>query len=100
MNCKPGDLAIRIRSYSDSYIPVGAIIQCISLIPGTAIMEGTLSDSLASNVWNVEWNGKSAAVDGVRLGIPDAHLRPIRDQPGEDEMLRIAGLPNKQPEVA
>lgn len=27
--------------------------------------------------------------------LPDAWLRPIEDKPGEDEMLRITGLPEK-----
>jgi len=94
MNCKPGDIAIRVRAYADSYIPVGTLVRCISLIPGMAIMEGVTSNSTATDVWDVEWNGKRKAKDGILLGIPDAHLRPIRDSEGDDEMIRIAGIPH------
>lgn len=94
MNCKQGDLAVIVRSYAGNE---GKIVRCVRLsyapclLPGGALIE-------RCPLWET---------DAVLLGcsgrsdefVPDFQLRPIRDNDGEDEMLRIAGLPNKQ-EVA
>lgn len=75
MNCKQGDLAIVIRSVRGNE---GKIVRCVSPLK---IIEA----------WTVEPDFNPEV-----LGIPtfpDAWLRPIRDQDGEDEMLRIAGKP-------
>ncbi len=94
MNCKQGDLAVIVHSdfFKEN---IGKIVTCVEFKAGPdgspawvidrALFEGTRRT-----------HNKSFAGDWVC----DKVLRPIRDQPGEDETLRIAGLPNKQPEVA
>ena len=88
MNCKQGDIAVIVRSAGSN---VGKIVRCVSLIPMHTfyLPDGSLVHGPS---WVVEppvrgWNGDS--IPGVR----DALLRPIRDSDGEDEMLRLAGLP-------
>lgn len=74
MNCKPGDLAI----YINSRWP-GRIFEIV--------------EAADFGFWKVR--------PRVGWDIADKNLRPIRDQPGEDEILRIAGKPadHKQPEL-
>lgn len=84
MNCKPGDLAIRIRCEKDDYIPVGSIVRCIKLYPGRIQVRNKNEVIFYSdNVWAIEWNGKTFSERGYQLGVPDGHLRPILD-PGDD----------------
>lgn len=91
MNCKPGDLAIVVRSKSGNE---GKIVRCIRLCtPAEADAEHYWSGPL----WKVD-----ALLVAKRRGdvkftphCPDECLRPIRD-PGDDaqdEMLRP--LPNE-----
>lgn len=92
MNCKPGDLAIIVRSESGNH---GCIVECITFYANAKFMGHR--DHV--NCWGVRgalrnpdrsWPAIREGVDGV---IPDAWLRPLRDSDGEDEMLRIAGKP-------
>jgi hypothetical protein len=78
MNCKPGDLAIAIRTKSNAR--VGAIVTVVRRI--NAISEGVRVD------WEIEWQGR-------RYDCPDSWLRPIRPQAGEDETLSWAGKPRE-----
>ena len=114
MNCKPGDLAIVIHSPVKKYSHVtGRIVEVLYLAP-----EGVFelpNGNLQSPV-NTEENGAywvCRFLNPVEVGmadrgmflvtfspVPDVFLRPLRDSDGDDEMLRIAGLPNKQPEAA
>ena len=92
LNCKPGDLAIVVRSKAGNE---GKIVRCLKFVGkppwGSA-------DRFHSDCWRVEGSlaaiyegtGKEAPFDGH---ISDSRLRPIRDGDGEDEILRIAGLP-------
>lgn len=94
MNCKQGDLALVVRDGIS--IKAGAIVTCIEFVG-----HATSRDCRVFNdVWAVEYRGSERSPSGRWFGLPDSHLRPLRDSDGEDEMLRIAGLPNKQPEVA
>lgn len=107
LNCRPGDLA-----YIKSVPYVGHFVTVVAWAgPG----EGTLPDGYPydnkdKGGWLCEKHvGTFLAPTalGTRRStryavIEDRHLRPIRDQPGTDEMLRIAGLPqdHKQPQEA
>ena len=84
MNCKPGDLAIVVRSQLGNE---GKIVRCIRLASG----------------WNAVWEIDRAIAkhtfqdkEFVRLA-PDECLRPIRDagDDARDEMLRP--LPEEVP---
>lgn len=89
MNCKPGDLARYVGRDPKCY---GYVVTCIALDPRGHRALGELC-------WVVD--PPLPAEDGmVRcLGVADSALRPIRDQPGEDEILRIAGKPRREENV-
>ena len=97
MNCKPGDLAVRVQAFHDSFVKVGSVVRCVELNDFTVVLQGSAGspDIEATNTWNIEWRGRTRDTRGRLLSIPDEHLRPIRD-PGEDaqdETLLWAGLP-------
>jgi hypothetical protein len=99
MNCKKGDLAIVIRPGLKSN-NVGRVVECVTFFP--AYQSSDMKAPLDS--WGVRgrlvlpytneghrWcneRGFDAVIDAGRL-------RPIRDNDGEDEMLRIAGKPRE-----
>ena len=89
MNCKPGDLAVIVRS--DFPASIGCL--CLVLKSNEIDHEGMWCWAVrASN--KIEWEYGFKTVVLNRHGfVPDAWLRPIRDNDGEDEMLRIVGKP-------
>jgi len=96
MRCKPGDLAVRIKAEAGSGIPIGSIVEIIGrsedvwLIP----QQGGLG-RWGTNLWDVRFKGSNIGPKGLAWAIPDSDLRPIRDQPGEDETLTWAGMPGQ-----
>jgi hypothetical protein len=110
MNCKQGEIAIVVRS---KFVPdlLGRIVEVLHAAPSTGsfrLPNGQLHHPLTDSrfCWVCKFQSPVFAPSDTGpikthyAPVPDECLRPIRDQPGEDEMLRIAGLPNKQPEVA
>ena len=92
MNCKQGDLAVIVKAVCKENI--GKLVVVTAYQFGVELSDGRVIDG-----WLFE-GPKMKGMGGVPVTvIPDDFLRPIRDNDGEDEMLRIAGLPNKQPEV-
>ena len=77
LNCRPGDLAVIVRA---DFAPhaVGRIVRCVGRF-----------DIGGKPTWEV-----SPRFEHYWL-CRDKNLRPIRDQPGEDETLGWAGLPGK-----
>lgn len=92
LNCKPGDLAIVVRSAAGNE---GKIVQCLKVHPSGV---GGLF-RFYGPVWEIDRPLKTlrktpvGTVEGERFFAPDICLHPIRDNDGEDEMLRIAGRP-------
>jgi hypothetical protein len=84
MNCKPGDMAIYVGPCNEA---LGAIVMIVCADPNWP--------SAWIHTPEVEVKGRCSS------SAWDKNLRPIRDQPGDDEMLRITGLPSetKQPEL-
>lgn len=85
MNCKQGDLAIVIRGAA-----VGAIVRCIERYDGPWL----------EFAFEPGWRLDKALPTLCGITHPyrvDAYLRPIRDNDGEDEMIRIAGRPVETP---
>ena len=80
MNCKKGDLAIITDCLNDANY-LGMIVTCI---------EPYWSERRKCHAWKVDMK------TGSYKGIADQHLRPIRDQPGEDETLTWAPVPHKE----
>lgn len=88
LNCKPGDLAIVVNSKSSPDC-IGLITRVVSYLPDVTgdpawIVDPPLHDGRLFN--GLERPGNWWM---------DAALRPIRDQDGEDEILRIAGKPQE-----
>lgn len=81
MNCKQGDLAVVANiTWPDVTPYLGRIVRCIYL------------DDMGGWFTEPELEKGRSIFDGA--------LRPIRDNDGEDEILRIAGKPVKQGEPA
>jgi hypothetical protein len=87
MNCRPGDLAIVVGGTHSSDV-VGRIVRCVRWQPWRGV-----------DAWIVEPRLREDRVEGhetiVGDWVRDVCLRPIRDNDGEDEMLRIAGKPRE-----
>lgn len=90
LNCRSGDLAVTFGAPMDN----GLIVN---------VIERAGFHSAIGELWMVESIGSDFHVEPGRLSKkacwPDRLLRPIRDQPGDDEALAWAGKPN-QHEVA
>ncbi len=99
MNCRPGDLAIRVGQYFSGTIPVGSIVRVLKILPGeTMVWPPNGAGVLARDVWLVEWSGEIHDGNQRRLGIPDSQLVPIRE-PGDDatdETLQWLPVPSKE----
>lgn len=87
MNCKPGDLAVIVRSNQISNI--GKIVTVLRVYPRAEQSWWICSGSVLHGLYS-DWP------PGAEVGMYDNHMRPIRDNDGEDEMIRIAGLPHKE----
>ena len=90
LNCKEGDLAVIVRSTAGNE---GKIVRCVrlrGLKPQAYPDRVELAPSWEVDRPLVGWNGT------VGNNIEDSRLRPIRDDDGEDEMLRIAGVPARK----
>jgi hypothetical protein len=88
MNCKPGDLAVIVRSHRGRN--VGRIV--------TVVRQHDPADSPrwlhVMPGWVVSPVGTLVVHPNAKCTwAPDAWLRPIRPDEGQDEMLRIAGRP-------
>jgi hypothetical protein len=97
MNCKQGDLAV-------STIPTDLYGRfCTVLRPANVGDIDSLGCSCIKNdsegaAWHVEFHNP---YPGYRFVLfYDKYLRPIRDADGEDEMLRLVGLPAGAPQAA
>lgn len=81
MNCKQGDLAMIVRGTAFAKY-WGQVVECVSL----RMVLGEVP------AWAID-----RSLDGGKYWIilPDSCLKPLRESDGEDEMLRIAGRPEK-----
>ena len=88
MHCKQGDLAVIVSSSAGND---GKFVTCLRLIPSMPMLMPN-GRTVRTDCWLVDARlmGCKGQVDSF---VADAQLRPIRDIEGEDEMLRIAGLP-------
>lgn len=82
MNCKQGDLAIVVRSKAGHE---GKIFRCVSYV-------GKARGFFGDDYWEID--AIVLSIDGKPNSFfRDSWMRPIRDNDGEDEMLRIVGKP-------
>ena len=91
MNCKPGDLAILVRSDSGN---AGKIVRCVRLHPNTGLdADGRSLGRVSLHPrWVIDPPLPNGAW-GLIFTAPDVYLRPIRDSDGTDETLLWAGKP-------
>jgi hypothetical protein len=96
MNCKPGDLAVVIAARHTPQL-IGALVRVLRLAtPGE-----TISRCFFGQSWVQVCTGESSWLvekDDQQWFHRDCALRPIRDQPGQDETLTWAPVP-ATPEV-
>ena len=87
LNCWPGCNAIFVKSFAGNE---GKIVRCVEFLGEVKFKRvGKLF------AWRIDRNLPNAA-GGVSDIAMDSALRPLRDAEGQDEMLRIAGIPNKE----
>lgn len=84
MRCKPGDLAVVVRSYAGNE---GKIVRCVRY---AGLVNWRHSGRLPT--WEID---QDLPGFGGHMSpfIADSQLRPIRDNDGEDETLAWAGKP-------
>lgn len=86
MNCMKGDLAVIVHCTNGENL--GRLVRCVEFAPWKKFS----GIEHPMNAWRLE-----TALEGTPSGptsfCPDAWLRPIRDQPGADEMPSAAGKP-------
>jgi len=91
MNCKPGDLAIQVRSYAGNE---GRVMTCIRLATRDEISKFGFSILLGA-VWLTDQ--LLVTNHGTQTPLSaDSLLRPIRDTPGEDETLQWLDVPTTE----
>jgi hypothetical protein len=86
MNCKPGDLAVLVRSMSGNE---GRIVRCVRYL---GVIPYVVGPDAAS--WEIDPPIPSLQ-GGTTDTAPDDWLRPIRDNDGDDETLQWAGKPEE-----
>jgi hypothetical protein len=84
MNCKPGDLAVVVKSHAGNE---GKIVRCVEYT-GLNFWPFIGVD----HSWRIDSSLRSYA-GTYGNDIADSQLRPIRDNDGEDETLTWAGKP-------
>lgn len=106
MNCKPGDLAIIIRDIEgwdhERYPGVTFLAKTAGRIVTVASLDVGAEDPswLLEKPFDTLVTANGVTRVGAILAVGDDEVRPIRDQPGEDETLTWAGLPNKAAQPA
>lgn len=93
MNCKQGDLAVVV---TNNFGNLGKLVTCLRFATGEDYKKYKVEDPMEP-AWVVDslLMGSHRLVPLVR----DSSLRPIRDNPGQDETLSWAPVP-KQKETA
>lgn len=100
MNCKPGDLAVVIRSWAGNE---GRVVQCIELDAWKSNIPGQFPDGRSSPpepIWVID--RPLPDFDGdMDCTIADSQLKPIRPQADDarDETLGWLPVPTKETEA-
>ena len=90
MNCKPGDLAVIVKTTEAGSFLLGRFVEVLSSA-GADVWNVRLQRDIYNPV-NGEFGTEGLAWDGA--------LRPIRDGEGQDETLRLLGRPVGEPQAA
>ena len=92
MNCKLNDLAIVVRGAMAS--STGLVLHCVRLSSASGLRKPDGSFEYGP-VWETDNYGVAICGNTHNLWM-DSALRPLRDEPGQDETLLWAGLPQDQ----
>lgn len=89
MNCKPGDLAVFVRSYCGNE---GKIVRCIRLVDWPP----RYGYESVESVWETDRPVRDTWGETTFMAL-DSYLRPIRPQPDDavDEMVQKLGKPEE-----
>lgn len=93
LNCKPGQMAIKIRANPTDHIPLGAIVKCVQLHDASTTID------LANNVihypiWDVEWNDQAQnPANGHDWAVQDRFLKPLPELGNDEEDLYAVDKP-------
>lgn len=90
MNCKPGDLAVIVRCRAQENLGRYVSVVDAGALPGSWLVRSAGGPLMGAPLGNQRFFTPCA-----ELNAWDSDLRPIRDNDGEDEILRIAGLPQE-----
>jgi hypothetical protein len=101
--CKPGDIAFLINNLTDA----GKIVNVIRLYTPEERVSGVLWNKHPGAMWIVESFGSLLSSDDHQgrkhlnklVVVRDSDLLPIRNQRGQDEMLRLTGKPKADDKV-
>lgn len=85
MNCKPGDLAVLVRSDAGNE---GKIVTCVKYV-------GFVPTWRYNDLWEID-RGLLDNFGEISKYASDSCLKPLRGGEGEDEMIRIAGKSQKE----
>ena len=87
MNCKPGDLAIVVSAFNP--VNLGRILHI-------GVFAGEVGGWRGTNRWHFDGGSPLIGVNGGRsYTVKDICIRPIRDNPGQDESLQWLDVPSK-----
>lgn len=86
LRCKPGDLAVIVNAAPVNHFLLGTIVR---------VRKAHNVPWLARGPWGWTYYGRRLKdYTGRRISyLDDCALRPLRDDPGQDETLRTVGLP-------
>lgn len=87
MNCKPGELAVVVRSDAGHEGVVCRVLRFVGELPG---WEG-------NDRWETD-HQHAGLFGGITNTFRDSRLRPLRDNDGKDETLTWAPVPAKKKE--
>ncbi len=85
MNCKPGDLAITVKSFAGNEGKICTVLKWIGEVPGYC----------GRDWWETDVYFKTILGDLVKM-TRDSFVRPIRPDSYEDETLQWAPIPGQK----
>ena len=97
MNCKPGDLAIMVKSLAGNE---GKIVRCVRMLGMVRKYDNYGVVTCVPDVWEIDQQVPSVGQIPTSR-VRDAWLRPIRPQPddAQDETLTWLPAPTQIPET-
>jgi hypothetical protein len=91
MNCQQGDLAVFVRSWAGNE---GKVVRCVRFM-GMQKFVGLNGPGIEEHpAWEIDRDLPTRSGRMQRVAL-DTQLRPLRDNDGEDEILRFAGKPHE-----